>query len=365
MMRFSPGLPHTPPPTIEPLILPPSLHHSWYGDAVAICWNWKGPYRIILGMPRPMTPAEYRRAVEKYNREVRDHNNKVAAAERERQRAIDRYNRDARDHNNKVVAAAKAYDREVRQYNFKVNAHNREVVNQRRRVQDEIRRLNARSATVSVTYRQSVQDLASSYEAVEGSLSTRPVLSDAENRFRDWASAEAANSAYLANALEGDTAADDDTTAEDLVTPSMTVELSSFSDDLVQRWGGALYALNPRNPDAARHFCTSAREVLTTMLDTSAPNQSVLSFDSNCEQTKDGAPTRRAKIKFLLARNGIADASMDSFVEADMDSVLKLFRMFNDGTHGHAGKFSISQLAALRTRVESAITFVYRLTSVG
>ena len=116
----------------------------------------------------------------------------------------------------------------MRRYNFKVNAHNREVVNQRRRLQDEIRRLNSRSATVSVTYRQSVQNLATSYEAVEASFSGRPVLTDAEDRVRNWASAEAANSAYLANALEGDTAPDDDTTAEDLIAPSVVVELSSF-----------------------------------------------------------------------------------------------------------------------------------------
>lgn len=259
-------------------------------------------------------------------------------------------------------SAADAYNREVRQYNFKVNAHNRGVVSQRRRLQDEIRRLNARSATVSVPYRQSVQDLATSYEAVEEDLNRRTGLTEAEDRFRNWASTEAANSAYLANALEGDVASDDDTTAGDLIAPSVVVEWSSFSDDLVRRWGGALFALNPRNPDAARHFCTSAREVLTTMLDTAAPDHSVLSSDPECDQTKDGAPTRRSKIRHLLARKGIASESIDSFVEADMVDVLTLFRMFNDGTHGHAGKFSIPQLAAIRTRVESAITFMHRLT---
>jgi hypothetical protein len=321
-------------------------------------------------MARRMSPAEYRRAVEKYNREAQAHNNKVKTAQREQQRAVEKYNREAQAHNNKVKTAQRErqravekYNREVRQYNFKVNAHNRQVLNQRRRLLDEIRRLNARPATVSVSYRQSVQDLAVSYEAVDESFRSRTDLTEVEDQFRNWASAEAANSAYLANALEGDTAADDDTTAEDLIAPSVVVELSSFSEDLVQRWGGALFALNPKNPDAARHFCTSAREVMTTMLDTAAPDQSVLTFDAGCELTKDGKPSRRSKVRYLLARKGIMNASVDSFVEADLDNVLKLFRMFNEGTHGHAGKFSLPQLAALRTRVESAIGFVHRLVS--
>jgi hypothetical protein len=37
-----------------------------------------------------------------------------------------------------------------------------------------------------------------------------------------------------------------------------------------------LFVLSPNNPDAARHFCTIAREVLTSLLDIAAPDSSVL-----------------------------------------------------------------------------------------
>jgi hypothetical protein len=50
-------------------------------------------------------------------------------------------------------------------------------------------------------------------------------------------------------------------------------------------------------------------------------------------------------------------------VSEDVDNVLSLFRVFNDGTHGHAGRFDISELTAIRTRVESAVAFLAHLTA--
>lgn len=283
-------------------------------------------------------------------------------AARDMQHAVDRQNRRIRDYNSKVAKAVNEYNRDVRQYNAKVKAHNQKVENQRRRLQQEIRRLSVRPATVSVTYRTSVQALASSYEAVETRLGARD-LNAAERELLDRASVEAANSAYLTNALEGDSDPGDDTTEDELRSPSMTVELAQFSNDLVMRWTGALFALSPKNPDAARHFCTSVREVLTSLLDIAAPDSGVLVASPDCSRTEQGTPTRRAKIRHLLSRKRISDVSLDAFVEADIDNVLSLFRMFNDGTHGHAGRFSIAQLTALRTRVESAIAFVHSIAT--
>jgi Predicted pPIWI-associating nuclease len=121
---------------------------------------------------------------------------------------------------------------------------------------------------------------------------------------------------------------------------------------------GALFALNPPNPDAARHFCTSAREVLTSILDIAAPDSMVIRAHAECDVTDKGNPSRRAKIRYLLSRKGITDVSADQFVEADIDNAVSLFRMFNKGMHGVAGRFSIPQLSALRTRVEASIGFL-------
>jgi hypothetical protein len=197
---------------------------------------------------------------------------------------------------------------------------------------------------------------------VEAGLAGRS-LSVTEREFVDRGSEEAANSVYLLNAMAGDGAQENDPTEDELRRPSMEAELSSFAQDLVDRWKGALFSLSPSNPDAARHFCTSAREVLISMLDISAPDMDVAAADPNCDRTDKGIPTRRAKVRYLLFRKGISETVIEDLVEEDIDNVLALFRTFNDGTHGHAGRFTITQLNAIRIRVESAIGFIHALCS--
>lgn len=294
-----------------------------------------------------MTPAQLKAAVNK--------------AQRQQKQAVDKYNREVRRHNAAVKKVVHDYNREVRAYNTKARAHNAKVENQRRRLDQEIRRLNSRPpATTFVTYRSSVEMLTRTYTATEERLAGR-MIAPAHRQLLDRGSEEAANSAYLLNALDGDGAPEEDPTEDELRGPSMQAELATVGQDLVDRWTGALFSLSPSNPDAARHFCTSAREVLITMIDTAAPDSRVAEADPACDRTDKGAPTRRAKVGFLLRRKGIEDQSIERLVEEDMDNVLSLFREFNNGTHGHAGRFTITQLNALRIRVESAIGFIHTL----
>lgn len=298
-------------------------------------------------MVRKMTPAQLKSAVQK--------------AQRDQKQAIENYNRAVRKHNAAVTKAVNDYNREVRTYNSKVRTHNRQVENQRQRIKQEIARLNSRpSGATFVTYRASTKALVNTYETVEARLASRPG-SPADQRFLDLASDEAANSVYLANALEGDGDSGDDPTEDELRAPSMASELAAFGEDLVNRWTGALYALSPQNPDAARHFCTSAREVVVTMLDISAPDAAVRKDDPVCEMTEQGAVTRRSKVSYLLRRHGVTMEGITDLVAEDIDNVLSLFRTFNDGTHGHAGRFTMTELSAIRTRVESAIGFIYEV----
>jgi len=296
-----------------------------------------------------MTPAQYQAAMRK--------------AQREQKQAIDKYNHEVSRRNAAVKKAVSDYNRDVRAYNSQARAHNAKVENQRRRLNQEIRRLNSRPATSTfVTYRTSVETLTRSYSETEEGLAGRS-LSVTERELVNRGSEEAANSVYLLNAMDGDGAQEDDPTEEELRRPSMEAELSTFAQDLVDRWKGALFSLSPSNPDAARHFCTSAREVLISMLDIGAPDSDIAVADSNCDRTDRGVPTRRAKVRYLLSRKGITEASIEDLVEDDMDNVLALFRTFNDGTHGHAGRFTITQLTAIRIRVESAIGFIHTLCS--
>ena len=119
----------------------------------------------------------------------------------------------------------------------------------------------------------------------------------------------------------------------------------------------------PQQP-RRRTTCTSAREVLIAMIYGAAPDPSVAEADPSCDRTDKGVPTRRAKAGFLLRRKGIDEGSIEDLVAEDMDNVLRLFREFNNGTHGHAGRFTITQLSALRIRVESAIGFLHTLCVV-
>ena len=74
-----------------------------------------------------------------------------------------------------------------------------------------------------------------------------------------------------------------------------------------------------------------------------------------------GKPTRRAKIQFVLQRKGILDEDIEEFVEGDLDNVVSLFKVFNEGTHGAAGKFDLHQLSVIKRRVEDAIRILYRV----
>lgn len=207
-----------------------------------------------------------------------------------------------------------------------------------------------------ITLRTSVETVQRSYVIMEARADAN--LYDARlDHFLDLSEQEAANSASVMNALQAD-AADEDAVEEQ---PPSQIDhiLKSISKDVCDRWNGALFALNPKNPDAARHFCTSARELLTEILERFAADDDVKSAFQNCELTPQGKPTRRAKIRFFFHRHGISDDAITTFVDDDLENVVQLFRVFNDGTHGSSGKFGHAQLKAIRGRVENAVSFLW------
>lgn len=297
--------------------------------------------------PRRMTPAQMKSALQK--------------AQRDTKRAVDNYNRAVNQYNANVRKAVNDYNREVRNYNAKARLHNQKVVSQRRRLDQEIRRLQSQPATGSFTV---VRTSTTSFVTAYGRAETRLAAESGPTReYLDLASDEAANSVYLLNALYGDGDPATDMTEDELASPSLLDELMQFGTDLVSRWTGALYALSPRNPDAARHFCTSAREVVISILDKAAPDGVVVSELPGCEMHDKTSPTRRAKVTYLLRCKGVDSEELADAIAEDVDNVLSLFKVFNDGTHGHAGRFSITELTAIRTRVEGAVSFLARLVA--
>ena len=137
--------------------------------------------------------------------------------------------------------------------------------------------------------------------------------------------------------------------------------MNIISPDLCQRWKGALFSLNPNNPDAGRHFCTSTREIFVNILDLFAPNSLVLAKSIDCEKTQGGEPTRKSKIKHILTERGLVGSDAVDFIDEDIENVLHLFKVFNDGTHGSAGHYQYNKLLAIKKRVEDGIHYLTKI----
>jgi uncharacterized protein YukE len=278
---------------------------------------------------------------------------KLRQIESKQRQAINKYNQEARKHNQNVRNAVNKYNSAVRQYNARVRAN-------RQRIKNELLRFSRQSPSVTTTrfvvYRTSVETLHRSYTQLENYAETKQ-LDPRYNRVLDLSERETANSLEVTNRILGGEIVGD-TPAEDLENAELLDGLRKISQDLDDRWNGAVFALNPRNPDAARHFCTSAREIITQILELKAPDADVFELLPNCEKTDRGNPTRRAKIRYFLHRQGMIKDTLEDFVENDMENIVQLFRVFNDGTHGSAGTFDFPQLNAIKKRVEDGIMFL-------
>lgn len=286
---------------------------------------------------------------------VAQYNRMVRQAHAKQRRAVGEYNRKARQHNAKVKRELTQFEQGVNNYNREVRVHNARVQTNRRRLASEIQRLERQQGAARVqATRSSSLGLYTAFQQVEAEASHWGAET---SEFVDLAEADAVNSAAAANALgSGVSPADatlDNTLGEDL---------RKVSGDLDRRWRGALFALNPENPDAARHFCTSAREIVTQLIDQNAPDEVVLQAFPDCERTR-GRPIRRARINFLLSRHQLGQHSFGQFVDKDVADVLALFDTFNAGTHGEAGQFDLPALLALKERVEGGVRFLSRIVT--
>ncbi|WP_246218132.1 pPIWI-associating nuclease domain-containing protein [Jiella pacifica] len=315
-----------------------------------------------------MTPSQYnswlrqqqqkeRDAIRRYNQEfdrvnrankaahekqVRDINREIDRVNQHNKRVVNDYNREVRNYNQKRQAA-------INKYNQAVRSHNSQVERDRQR---RLSALRALTTTQYVEVRDSAFDLSERYARIESAGSANEDILAAAER-------ESSNSAAVAYALNADASAPADGEQD----TGILDYLSDLSQDLCDRWRGALFALNPSNADAARHFCTSVREIFSEILGRWAEDKDVIAADPNCEKTQQGTPSRRAKIRFLLRQKGADSPEMLGFVEKDIDDILQLFPVFNKATHGAAGTITFASLQALRQRVEGGIMFLATIAS--
>ena len=282
-------------------------------------------------MVRRVTPSQYRSMVRQ-------------AQQKQRQ---------SRAHNQKVKQAVDAYNREVVAYNARQRAN-------RQRLKNEIARLSRQTTTTRlITFRTSVNAVHTAYERLEHAADAG-AYDESYNEILDLSEREAANNVGLMNALMGDAQAIDEAPPNSPESP-LTPILQAISAELGERWRGALYSLSLHNPDAARHFCTSSREIIARILIAKAPDDLVIAAMPECNRTPQGTPTRRARIRYFLHMQGMKQDALEAFIESDMNNVVELFDLLNEGTHGSAGAFDFAQLQLLRKRVEDGIMFLSRV----
>jgi len=309
-------------------------------------------------MARRVTPAQYKQMVDKHNREVKQRNAKVKRQiddyNRAEKKRVSDYNKQVNTHNKNLNKAIDDYNRQVRQYNSAQRS-------KRIRLNSSIQKFNQpRLTTTHQTFilRESTQVLESRYQDLSNYTESNE-LNNSSLLLLDYPVQETDNSIQLYNSISGIDAGDFIEPTE-LQRSPVEHSLYSISSELGKRWGGALYSINPQNPDAARHFCTSVREIFIQLIDLKAPDQNVLNLIPNCG-LHQGRPNRRSKIHYLLQMKSIGSNSLENFIEADINDLLKFFKTLNDGTHGGAGKYNVQQLLKIKKRAEDSIIFISAL----
>lgn len=281
---------------------------------------------------------------------IRQVQSQIRQAQQKQRRAIVVYKQKVQTLNR----AIDNYNREVRSYNARRRQN-------RARLESELARLQRQLSAKHSGFRTSVAGLQQTYARMEQSVGSRS-LAPEENFFLDLSEREAANSVAVANALLDP--------ASVIVDPGLSLqetiiedELAVISEELDSRWRGALFALNPSNPEASRHFCSSSREIIAAILEAKAPDELVFRVLPACSTTDLGNPTRRSKIQYLLEMKGLTDAVYVDFASEDVDNILELFGILNAGTHGTSGRYDLATLLAIKRRVEDGLQFLARIAA--
>ena len=243
----------------------------------------------------------------------------------------------------------------VSNYNAAVRQYNSAVRRNRQIIQSNISKLNA--VRTHTTYRMSLTIMQRHYNEVNDVYNESVYVTPQQSAILDLIEQEQANSIVTTQLIENP-----DQSIDNVENIEIGNKLLNISEDLNNRWRGAVFSLSPQNPDAARHFCTSAREIFTEFIELKAPDNEVFIYNPSCEKTERGNATRREKIKYMM-RNLKMDDCVVSYAESDIANILELFHVLNDGTHGEAGRISLKTLYQVKKRVEQGINFLCEISA--
>lgn len=277
----------------------------------------------------------------------------IRKAERQTKKAVNDYNRQVRKTNRLIDD----YNREIRkvthEFNRAAREYNAEVKKARRIINREIQRQSSSTRIVVTTeYDKSAFSMLGDYAVVSNTYPEGIEVNSYQNEILDLVENEQANGLITTSSVFGSMPIEQNTKEIEIKRA-----LASYSEDLADRWVGAIYSLNPDNPDATRHFCTSARELFTLFIEMNAPDDAVFRYNENAQRTDRGNATRKEKIRFMMRDSGL-DESVVDFADSDIENILQLFRVLSDGTHGKAGRYTYQELMQIRRRVEHGINFL-------
>ncbi len=137
---------------------------------------------------------------------------------------------------------------------------------------------------------------------------------------------------------------------------SLQKKLSQVDSRLIRLWEGAKQTIKSDNPDKARHFSISIRELLTHVLHKLAPNEEIRRWTSEEEYFHEGNPTRKARLMYICRK--ISAEPFERFFEKDVAATLEFMDLFQDGTHAVQPSMTDKHLQAFKARAEATIKYI-------
>lgn len=138
--------------------------------------------------------------------------------------------------------------------------------------------------------------------------------------------------------------------------------LKELDPSFLRMLKGAERALNSQNPDKARHFGTSLRELFNHVLRELAPASKVESWTDDDNHFHKGRPTRRARILFISRKT--KSSSFKDYLHSDVKSVLEFINLFHGITHKKASGYSKEQLNGMHTKMRGTLHLLISTSKV-
>ena len=293
---------------------------------------------------------------------------------------LNRMKSQARQAEQKLKSAVRKADREnkkvISDYNAGVRRHNQAVrqSNTKRKqaiykINSELRRLSQPSPRISIetVYQVSGDVYAETRHGITDLIESRDRFSDVsyndqatKSLLVDIPDNEVIETVETYNYLvRPDTIPQQEPSGGILSESDFGHVLSAVDPEYCNIWNGALFSLNPNNPDRGRQFMTSSRELIRLLLNNVAPSERVVEHNPDCEKDEKGAPTRRSKLLFLCRL--FPEIHLPTFVERDINATLDLYRLLSGGTHRARNNQDEQALLRVKDRVEHCAGFIISL----